>query len=77
MVFLRYPNDQVTQKVWLAAGKSYYIKALMKEGGGGDHVSVGVRYPGGKLDRPISNNIFQEPGKTFVNKWVETTEIQT
>ena len=40
----------------------------MKEGGGGDHVSVGVRYPGGKLDRPISNNIFQEPGKAVVTK---------
>ena len=62
--------------MWLAAGKSYFIKALMKEGGGGDHLSVGVRYPGGKLERPITANIYLEPGKvllltrtdTFVHK---------
>jgi hypothetical protein len=52
--------------VWLVAGKSYYIKALLKEGGGGDHLSVGVRYPGGKFDRPISKNIFLAPGKALV-----------
>ena len=27
----------------LIRGRVYYIEALMKEGGGGDHVSVGVK----------------------------------
>jgi hypothetical protein len=39
------------------------MKALIKEGGGGDHLSVGVRYPDGKFDRPISKNIFLSPGE--------------
>ena len=34
----------------------YYVEALMKEGGGGDHISVGVKLPSGVLQRPISNN---------------------
>jgi hypothetical protein len=48
------------------AAKSYYIKALMKEGGGGDHLSIGVRYPDGKFDRPITNNIFLSPGESTI-----------
>ena len=63
---LRYPEAQVTEKIWLVAGRSYYIKALMKEGGGGDHLSVGVRYPDGKFDRPISKDVFLTPGRTTV-----------
>ena len=27
----------------------------MKEGGGGDHISVGVKLPSGVLQRPVSN----------------------
>ena len=64
LIFFRYPNDQVTEKVWLVGEKSYYIKALMKEGGGGDHLSVGVRFPDGQFDRPISKNIFLLSGKS-------------
>ena len=34
----------------------------MKEGGGGDHVSVGVRKPRSKSIRPVSKrNIFVKP----------------
>ena len=35
-------------------GKVYYMEALMKEGGGGDHIAVGVKLPSGTLQRPIS-----------------------
>ena len=35
----------------------------MKEGGGGDHLSIGVSYPDGKYDRPISKNLFLSPGE--------------
>ena len=31
----------------------YFMKALMKEGGGGDHVSVGVQYPKKRKIVPI------------------------
>ena len=31
------------------------MQALVKEGGGGDHVSVGVRLPNKKYERPIQN----------------------
>ncbi len=37
----------------LTAGQRYYIEALYKEGGGGDHLSVGMQFPGGALERPI------------------------
>ena len=37
----------------LVAGQRYYIEALFKEGNGGDHLSVGVEYPNGALERPI------------------------
>ena len=30
------------------------MEALMKEGGGGDHIAVGVKLPSGTLQRPIS-----------------------
>ena len=63
LTFFRYPDAQTTEKLWLVAGKSYYMKGLIKEGEGGDHLSVGVRYPDGKFDRPISKNIFLSPGK--------------
>jgi hypothetical protein len=33
----------------LVAGQSYYFEVLMKEGGGGDYLSVGVREPGNTL----------------------------
>ena len=30
------------------------MEALLKEGGGGDHITVGVKLPSGTLQRPIS-----------------------
>ena len=30
------------------------MEALLKEGGGGDHIAVGVKLPSGALQRPIS-----------------------
>ena len=30
------------------------MEALMKEGGGGDHIAVGVKFPSGALQTPIS-----------------------
>ena len=34
----------------------------MKEGSGGDDLSVGVRIPDGNFELPISSNLFLVPG---------------
>ena len=46
--------SQTSSPVQLQKGKVYYMEALMKEGGGGDHIAVGVKLPSGTLQRPIS-----------------------
>ena len=38
--------DQTSVEIPLQAGRYYYIEALHKEGGGGDHLGVGWTYPG-------------------------------
>jgi hypothetical protein len=47
----------------------YYVEALMKEGGGGDHISVAVKLPSGVLQRPISNDdvYIKPPGNICVS----------
>lgn len=49
----------------LAAGQRYYIEALHKEGGGGDHLSVGIDLPDGTRSRPAAGAYF-EPYSTNV-----------
>ena len=51
--FFRDPS-QTSSPVQLEKDKVYYMEALMKEGGGGDHIAVGVKLPSGTLQRPIS-----------------------
>ena len=67
MLFLcRFPSQQ-SSPVQLVKGKIYYMEALMKEGGGGDHITVGVKLPSGTLQRPISQEdiyIRPPPGMT-------------
>ncbi|MEL6193559.1 MAG: PA14 domain-containing protein, partial [Bacteroidota bacterium] len=46
--------DQSSGAIELVAGKRYYIEALMKEGAGGDNLSVGWRMPDGAEEFPIS-----------------------
>jgi hypothetical protein len=45
--------NQQSAAVSLTAGQRYYIEALQKEGGGGDHVSVRWQLPGGAIEEPI------------------------
>ncbi|MEM6262074.1 MAG: LamG-like jellyroll fold domain-containing protein [Bacteroidota bacterium] len=47
-------TSQCSQRIHLQAGQTYYIEALMKEGGGGDNLAVGWKLPNGQFDRPIS-----------------------
>ncbi len=46
--------NQRSAAIPLVAGQRYYLEALHAEGGGGDHVSVGVQFPNGALERPIT-----------------------
>lgn len=47
-------STQQSAVITLVANKQYYIEALMKEGSGADHVSVGWQLPDGSLQRPIA-----------------------
>ena len=46
-------NTQRSVPVYLEAGTKYYVEALQKEGGGGDHLSVAWQLPGGAIEAPI------------------------
>lgn len=47
------------------------MQAFVKEGGGGDHISVGVKLPDGKMERPIQNaNLFVGPNGAFLTPQV-------
>ena len=46
----------------LVAGQKYYIEALVKEGGGGDHLSIGWTGPG-------FSEITVITGELFVGLW--------
>lgn len=51
----KYPSQQSTP-VNLVAGRRYYVEALLKEAGGGDHLAVGWQLPDGTLERPIAGS---------------------
>ncbi|XP_057310785.1 uncharacterized protein LOC130648727 [Hydractinia symbiolongicarpus] len=46
-------SAQTSSDVELTLGNTYYIEALLVEGSGGDHISVGVFLPNGELIMPI------------------------
>jgi len=53
--------EQKSRPVNLEAGKKYYIEARMKEGEGGDNLSVGWAAPGGRVERPIPGKWLSPP----------------
>jgi YVTN family beta-propeller protein len=58
----KFPEQQ-SGFVSLQAGQRYYIEALMKEGGGGDHLAVAWQLPGGTGPEVIAG--------TYLSPWVE------
>jgi ELWxxDGT repeat protein/uncharacterized repeat protein (TIGR03803 family) len=48
----KYPTQR-SAEIWLERGRSYYIEALHKQGGGNDHIAVGWQRPNGWQERPI------------------------
>lgn len=49
----KYPH-QLSGLVHLTQGENYYLSVLMKEGNGGDHVTVRWHLPDGFIEEPIS-----------------------
>ena len=58
-------RSQRSRPIRLRGGKVYFVEVIQKEGGGGDHVSVGVKVPGSRSIRPVSKkNLYRRrPGK--------------
>ncbi len=50
--WFKYPEQQ-SAEILLKEGEFYYVKALMKEAGGGDCLAVGWKLPGGQTEMPI------------------------
>jgi hypothetical protein len=50
--YTKFPVQQ-SQPIELKAGRRYYVEALQKQGGGGDHLSVAWRLPNGTEEKPI------------------------
>ncbi|MBL9131506.1 MAG: DUF1929 domain-containing protein, partial [Verrucomicrobiaceae bacterium] len=61
-----YPQ-QTSALITLNAGTAYYIEALMKEGNGGDHLSVAWLKPGDSTPTVI-NGTYLSPFQTAVNQ---------
>jgi hypothetical protein len=53
-------KEQQSEPVKLDAGRRYYIEALQKQGGGGDHLSVGWQLPDGTQERPIPGSCLSD-----------------
>lgn len=69
----KYP-EQRSAVVRLVAGQTYYIRALQKEGGGGDSLSVGWVRPGQSAVEVIPGE-FLSPALPTVSLFAETTMI--
>jgi hypothetical protein len=55
-------SEQRSAPVFLEEGKKYYLECLMKEGWGGDHLSVQWQWPDGHMESPMSALHFQIDG---------------
>ena len=58
-VWTKYASQTSPVQTGLVAGQRYYIEALHKEGGGGDHVSVGWLIPGSGVTNVIAGAYLQ------------------
>ncbi|EDO32659.1 predicted protein [Nematostella vectensis] len=51
----RFGAKQKSQPIDLSEGSIYYLQALMAQGRGNDHLSVGARFPDGLYVRPLTS----------------------
>ena len=47
-------KKQTSKEIELKHGAAYLLTALFKEHEGKDHVSVGIKYPNGDVEKPMS-----------------------
>lgn len=47
-------KKQTSREVELKHGATYLLTALFKEHEGKDHLSVGIKYPNGDVEKPMS-----------------------
>jgi hypothetical protein len=63
----KYPEQQ-SAEIFLEEGVFYYVKALMKEAGGGDCLAAGWKLPDGSLEMPIEGeHIFWHDAELHTN----------
>jgi hypothetical protein len=60
-------TNQQSAPIALNAGQRYYIEALHKEGGGGDHVTVRWRLPDNTIEEPIPGERLRAFGPSAVS----------
>ena len=53
------------------------MEAFMKESGGGDHISVGMRKPNGEYERPITGKrlFWTNPGNLFCFNLLQSAQL--
>lgn len=56
--FDRYRKQQRSKPIGLEKGRVYYMEAYLKEGGGGDHLTVRVKLPSGSAQTPLMKNLY-------------------
>ena len=56
--YSRYPNQSSSEN-YMIAGKYYYLEAVQKGEESSDSLSVGVRLPSGRYQRPINKENLQ------------------
>jgi hypothetical protein len=64
----------MSKPIFLDKFRIYQMEAFMREGGGGDHASVGMRKPSGEYERPIpGTRLFRtKPGNIAVCSYFTT-----
>ena len=67
-------STQRSALIPMVKGNKYYFEVLLKEGGGGDHVSVGWQLPDGTLNRPISGIYLAPFNQSFTGSVISGTE---
>ena len=68
-------SSQTSSSFYLKQGEYYYISALMKEGGGRDHLSVRWQLPNDAVEEPIpSSRIFVKNFLTFTYLFISISE---
>jgi len=60
----KYPDDQMSEPIFLDKCRIYQMEVFMREDGARDHASVGMRKPSGEYERPIpgSRLFWTKPG---------------